>query len=471
MRRRLPLLLLFAPVLSTSCVDDPVYALDASLTGKVCGTALGTVLTNADVTLDIDNAGTWTTTTDDAGLFLLEDITAGAGVLTVDDGEEVRVLDVVVQASVTTVVVDDVCPAAPSGVLTGTVCNDDGSPISAVELWRDGSLVSTTTTSADGMFSIGGLSTGAVELHAGDVVFAVTVTNGETTTLWDARCGVACEETVTVSAAQNSAQVDIIVVVDGSRSMQDAATAVQRSLNTFSTTIENAGLDHHVVMIGDLTVPAPLGGSSRLRTITTDVGSKEPLQAIVNTHNSWSSFVRADSQKHFIIVTDDESDLSAAAFTNTVDGWSGFAGGWTLHAVASTAADVSSGCGAARGRVYETLVAATGGTSASVCDANYDEVFDVVAAAITAPPLPCELLIPNLPANTVFSSAVVTLTNESGTVVDRWNAASTLGCDGEAGFSVDTGDPVALLACTDTCALIQSTSGTLTAVVACVLRE
>src|SRR6185369_17345075 len=98
------------------------------------------------------------------------------------------------------------------------------------------------------------------------------------------------------------------------------------NLNTFATVITNSGIDVHVVLIADssMCIPAPLGSGQcggndeklpNFRHVIQTVDSNNGLDLLVSTYPQWKDVLRPDASKTLAIVSDDNSDISATAFT------------------------------------------------------------------------------------------------------------------------------------------------------------
>src|SRR5690606_22066462 len=97
--------------------------------------------------------------------------------------------------------------------------------------------------------------------------------------------------------------------------------------NTFAAAIGSSGIDYRVVMIASdsgtnaICVPAPLannncGDNTNFKHVDTAVSSRNGPALAVSEYPKYSSFLRPEAMKHFIFVTDDDSNQSAATFTN-----------------------------------------------------------------------------------------------------------------------------------------------------------
>jgi hypothetical protein len=183
--------------------------------------------------------------------------------------------------------------------------------------------------------------------------------------------------------------MDIVWVVDSSGSMDFENTLVQNNLNTFSQRITASGIDHRVIVIGStdyIQVPPPLGGSPDFRHVDYSVDSNEGLEAIISQYSQYSDFLREDTVKHLVAVTDDESDMSSAEFQNEVAtlGAPGFGTDWVFHSIVGFGTIPYIGCitAARRGDQYIDLSQQTSGTIAAVCEIDYSPVFDAIEASV-----------------------------------------------------------------------------------------
>jgi hypothetical protein len=204
------------------------------------------------------------------------------------------------------------------------------------------------------------------------------------------------------------APIDMVWVVDSSASMQDEQARIKQTMNQFVSDIESRSFDVHLVMITNQNlVPAPLGtDTSRYRFVQRRVGSQEPLMALLDTAPQYRDFLRRDAALHFVVVTDDDSSMSAEEFMG--DMTDALQRSFVLHAVASQDVDgqpcrstssssscIAAGggarlCGAAAiGRVYYDLAARTGGEEISICLDDWSMVFGPLAAAVSRTQIPC----------------------------------------------------------------------------------
>jgi hypothetical protein len=267
--------------------------------------------------------------------------------------------------------------------------------------------------------------------------------------------------------------VDIIVAVDTSGSMNLEAQWTQAAMPNLAQTIVNSGIDTRVVMISScgISVPAPLGSGNPCPDdsrppyylhVNESVGSRNALSKILDTYAQWQPLLRADSKKQFLVVTDDNSDMSAQEFmdrVHTLDPAQFWPGNWVFHGIFAFANpwDFGSPCvlvSAAAGTVYFDLTRATLGLGGDLCSQNFDPIFQELATTVVqSAELSCEWDIPPPEEGTINPLLVnVTFTGTAGekplgyvedrslcdTVVDAW-------------YYDDNISPTRIFACPSTC--------------------
>lgn len=292
----------------------------------------------------------------------------------------------------------------------------------------------------------------------------------------------ACESTL-YDARGATRPADIIWVVDNSASMRDEESYVQTNINRFSNVINSSGTDHRVVMISStarITVPPPLGGSDHFLAINQQVNSHGALDLIVNTYPMWQSFLRANSIKHFVVVTDDESDMTAGEFRTALAALSapGFADGFVFHAIVAETLGFAIPPGPCFdkaeniGTQYITLQETSSGVFSSLCQTDWTPVFDALAEAVlTSTSLPCAFAIPSPPTGQVFVADQVNLAyTPSGafqTFIPQVPNAAACGPDG-GWYYDDPGAPTRIETCRTTCDTLSSdTSGSVAVAFGC----
>jgi hypothetical protein len=272
-----------------------------------------------------------------------------------------------------------------------------------------------------------------------------------------------------VQARNAIAPVDIIWVVDSSGSMDFENAAVQNNLNAFSASISASGIDHHVILIGDadqMTVPPPLGGSPYFMHIDDKVDSNEGLEKLVEHYPDYRTFLRPGAVRHFVAVTDDESDMSSDEFILAVNGFTdpGFPDGYTFHSIVAFGSVPIIGCitGAAVGWQYLTLSDLTGGVKQQVCLTDWSPIFAALETAIAVvTELPCVFDIPPPPEGEELDpnkvNVIYTATDGTETVIPKVGDPGACGAFGW--YYNDETMPTQIYVCPDTCATLQADTG------------
>jgi hypothetical protein len=156
-------------------------------------------------------------------------------------------------------------------------------------------------------------------------------------------------------ATTTTLPVDIVWLVDNSKSMEPAVAQVNAGLNQFANLVGTKGLDYRVVMLslrGDqpvtvggktrypVCIAPPLAGGpgcadgARFLHSSVDIKSTQPLEQFLGTLGQtdgyragderggtpWSQFLRPEATKTIVVVTDDESRLSATDFEHFAGG-------------------------------------------------------------------------------------------------------------------------------------------------------
>jgi hypothetical protein len=285
----------------------------------------------------------------------------------------------------------------------------------------------------------------------------------------------ACESVAEEAEAEVLA-ADIVVIIDNSGSMSDEAAAVQAQMNGFSSQIVAAGIDVQVALVssypGDgngMCIPPPLGAVApgcpgvggdnnppAFLHVNQRVSSNNSLELLLSTYPQYQSIFRPDSTKHFIVITDDDSDMAADAFNTQLQM---LQPGARVHGVyCFTDCD---GIAAAVGTVYQTLVPMTGGISVDFCLQDFKLVFDEVSKeVIGGATLSCEYDIPPPPGDEAFDplKTNVSYTPGGGMQETLGHVQGLPECAGVTSgwyFSPDETAPTKIIACPDTCARFQ----------------
>jgi hypothetical protein len=307
----------------------------------------------------------------------------------------------------------------------------------------------------------------------------------------------AAEPTCAATVAQvEKAKVDIVFIIDNSGSMGAEMTQVKTNVNAFAQSIGQTGLDYRVIMIVAkasspaqtglvLCVPPPLGGPNctdnlpTFRHVNQSVASTNALSLLLSTYDStnaalsWRGNLRQDSYKVFVVVTDDQSSVTAQAFDTQLlakqpAGMFGTAASrrYIFHTIAGwqdgTPVLSATKCSSAvnTGSRYQELSQLTGGIVDSVCKTDYSGVLANIARGTTQR-LACELTLPTQ-ANADPTKVAVQVTPPGGQprtltrVLDSGRCAANPG----SWYYDDNTTPTKILLCADTCAGVNAQQGT-----------
>jgi hypothetical protein len=296
---------------------------------------------------------------------------------------------------------------------------------------------------------------------------------------------------------------DIIIAVDTSGSMNAESDEVQQNLNEFASIIAMNGVDVHVILIADsgVCIPAPLGsgqcdGSDEnlpgYRHVLQEVLSNDSLELILETYPQWKDSLRPDASKTLAVVTDDDSDLSAADFTSQLlaldppmfegfkfDSIYAFDG----PSICNPFNCPSNDCCAqdffctpysdAKGTEYQALVAQTNGVGGNLCEQDFNPMFqDMATAVVTGAGISCDYPIPEPPRGETLDPDEVN--------VEYTEAGETRGqpiyfvpggfadCSDSGGWYYDDNEnPTTIIICPSTCASFQGKEGALKVLFGC----
>ncbi len=298
-----------------------------------------------------------------------------------------------------------------------------------------------------------------------------------------------CAE-VTSTADNQYPPVDIVIAVDNSGSMEFEAGAVQSNMNSFSQQISAADIDVRIVMIS-ATYPAdeegvcvdpPLGdppcpdGSNppTYLHVAEPIASHDSLQVIRDTHEQWKDMLREGSYRHFVVVSDDNSDDSAQDFIDWMAALDPPITDFRFHAIVASIgpaqAMLTNFCKAlgvpvtaAAGTVYMNLVDLTGGVYGDLCLQDFQPVFDELATEVSDVSIACEWEIPDPPDNQELVADQVNVEFVDGDDVAHQigYVESEADCeDVEHGWYYDDPeDPTMIHVCPQTCEWIQGQEG------------
>ncbi len=306
-----------------------------------------------------------------------------------------------------------------------------------------------------------------------------------------------------VAAQIERLPVDIIWVVDNSISMAPAIDEVIRGLNTFAGVVGSRGLDYRVVLLSlrnvlrnvtvpdgrryAVCIPAPLAGNAlcgngpRFFHSSVDIRSTQPLEQLLGTlgqtmgytaadprgGEAWRAFLRPAASKSIVVVTDDQSRLSADLFetfrggtnpnSRTFDlppglldpSWGGLFTNYTFSGIYGwgDAANPAVRCmypggtsAASSGAVYSTLVSRRGGVRARICDgaSTWAPFFDRIATAVERTSrIACDLAIPTPPGGSVLDPRLVNVVVRGTTETLIGKVANAAACRSTGGWYYD----------------------------------
>ncbi len=290
--------------------------------------------------------------------------------------------------------------------------------------------------------------------------------------------------------------VDIIFAVDSSGSMDLESAWVQDNMNTFSGLITSSGIDHHIVLISSdnasddngICVQAPLGNgncpddtnSPNYLHVPTRVSSTDALSVIHSTYNQWRDMLRPNSYRHFVVVTDDNSNDTGQDFINWMAGVSPPVDEFTFHTIAASAGfEIIMQClqnpggpvccdglvptGSSRGSVYIQLANQTGGVFGDLCQQDFGPVFDELATMMSNVEIACEWNVPEPPDDETLDPTKVNMEFDDGegNTEAIGHVGSSAECDNvtHGWYYDDEADPTKIFVCPQTCDWIHEFSG------------
>jgi hypothetical protein len=285
---------------------------------------------------------------------------------------------------------------------------------------------------------------------------------------------------VTQKAQNTVLPADVIWTIDTSCSMTEETAQVRQNMNAFSNQIANAGVDIHIVLIAEqyqqlfpglpvqgICIDAPLGSGQcpgdtnlpRFAHIFQTVGSTDSLSLILSTYPQWKAQLRPNSAKIFVSVTDDNSAMPAAEFTqklNALDPNVIKSNLWKFDGIFCYSQCPSA---ATVGTVYKDLVTQTGGVSGDLCLQNFKPVFDALAKGVIGTALTCNWAIPPVPQGQTFNPGKVNVvfTDDSGTQHTLYKVKSQAECGPKGGWYYDDDNkPTTVIACPASCSEIKA---------------
>lgn len=299
--------------------------------------------------------------------------------------------------------------------------------------------------------------------------------------------------------------VDIIVAIDNSGSMTEEAEQVRLNINNFASIIAESGLDYRVVLISSpdnsrrgVCVDPPLGSGppmcesgeeGRLLALPVTVGSRNAPDLVLRHYDDYQGipgyrdFLRENSAKVFLWITDDESGTYSAdsfrqalealepegMFEHTIhnaivgfygetpDTWSTRDAGEcsTLARVGSTYLRLTN----CLRNDNSPIEGCTPGRQARVCETDWTAIFEEIARGVVAGvPVQCEFAIPEAPTGYSIDFDEVTVTYRSGDTerseLDRVENRDA--CTSNGWYFDDPEAPTEIVLCPEVCRTVQA---------------
>ncbi len=259
---------------------------------------------------------------------------------------------------------------------------------------------------------------------------------------------------------------DIIIVIDNSNSMANEIADVQANMNALSTQIAGAAVDPHVVMISGfehnsdsgICVPPPLGSGMCPNAdhnpptywrVNNWVGSHSALQRVVDHYPDYAPTIRDSASTHVVVITDDDSDWTAAAFDQAFKALNPKFADYRLHSIVNSGGDV-----------YEQLSMMTGGLVGNLSGNGFQPIFDELASdVIETASLACEYTIPEPEGGQVFNPDEVNVEFDDGMggtlAIGFVDGAAQCAGVADGWYYDDPADPQTIVLCPSTCDSIQ----------------
>jgi hypothetical protein len=243
--------------------------------------------------------------------------------------------------------------------------------------------------------------------------------------------------------------VDIVLALDTSGSMSDEICAVSKNLTSFANgvgaetrvvTNYQVGIDLIFQLVFLCGKEDPLASTdlasdaNRYLKIDARGDSHNALKVLLDRFDNYKSFLRPGAPTHFVVVSDDESNMDAASFKTQMEAKLG--GPFYFHAIVATGGSCS---GSGVGNQYMSLADMTGGQKLSICasEAEWTALFKKLEdAVIASAPLPCEFDVPEPPSGEILDPDLVHVefTPAGGSKTSLPKANDEASCGNNAGW-------------------------------------
>lgn len=312
---------------------------------------------------------------------------------------------------------------------------------------------------------------------------------------------------------------DLIVVVDNSDSMAFEAGQVKNQMNGLVSAITSTGIDAHVVLISEgsdnfifnpfdtgVCLAAPLGSGScpddenlpAYRHIDQKVESTDALSLVISTYDLWKDSLRPNATKTFLVISDDDSSMSASEFTDALANLPTPITDFKFNAITASESPISCAlcaldCGACtnpccdqslacvplstdEGIVYSELQTQTSGVYGDLCEQNFIPAFnDMAEAVIEHTQISCTFDIPDPPNSIIVpdETNVDFIPTQGSTPQAIYNVQSGADCTINGGWYFDNNtNPTSITLCPTTCDNVkQSTEGSVRVKYGCTTEQ
>lgn len=275
-------------------------------------------------------------------------------------------------------------------------------------------------------------------------------------------CGPAGPCTATAPPASQPVQADVIVLLDTSGSMGEETKLTSKAIVDLAGAMTARGVDHRIVLVGkssgccQICVPPPVGGPNcsdgpAFKQVKTAVGSTNALSQAVASYSVFQAFLRQEAEKHFVVISDDDSAKPASWFTAELAKLKnpGFPEGFVLHAVVAQGSVPNKGCstGAKIGKVYIELAGKTGGKSHPICESDaqvWSGWFGGIGEAVAKGGNACAYPLPEAAKNKAdLTQSLKIFLSVGGTKTPLSPAAAAASCGTSLGYTL-AGDTITL---------------------------